>query len=258
MSEVIPNTGGIPEDGSPEGHVEKMAGMTDLNAPAEESAPESTAPARPDNIPEKFWDAEKGEINTEALLKSQADLEKQVRGNQPEETPADAPAQTQDNVVEAASAEWAEKGELTGDTYKALEAVGISKEMTDSYIAGQTAIVSKLQSAAYEPFNGADGYNAAADWAASNLSEAEIQALDVQLTSGNPDIVAQGAKALLDRYSAGADIEPSALRGGGNGAVAGTAYKSSAEMMKDMADPRYRTDSTFRADVADKLSRSNL
>lgn len=256
MSDVIPGNGGIPDDGSPPGHVEKMAGMSE-GTPAEEQQVET--PARPDNIPEKFWDGEKGEVNVEALLKAQQDAEKALRQNQnqPEdETPAEGEQSAQDNVVEAASAEFAEKGELSADTYSALESVGISREMTDSYISGQMAVVNQLTGAAYGPFDGKEGYEAAADWAAANLSETEIQALDVQLTSTNPDIVAEGAKALASRYQAEADVEPGTIRGDANNANHGGYYKSSGEMMRDMSSRRYRTDAAFRAEVAAKIDRA--
>jgi hypothetical protein len=258
MSEVIPGNGGIPDDGSPPGHVEKMAGMSEpKETPADDQQVE--APVRPDNIPEKFWDAEKGEVNVEALLKAQQDAEKALRqGQQPadDEVPAEGDQSEQDNVVEAASAEFAEKGELTGDTYEALNKVGISKEMVDSYISGQLAVVDKLRNSAYSPFDGQEGYEAAADWAAANLSETEIQALDVQLTSTNPDIVAEGAKALASRYQAEADVEPGTIRGNANSGVTGGYYKSSGEMMKDMSSRQYRTDSAFRAEVAAKIERA--
>ena len=34
----------------------------------------NTPPQRPENVPEKFWDAEKGAVNTDALLQSYSDL----------------------------------------------------------------------------------------------------------------------------------------------------------------------------------------
>ena len=261
MSEVIPNGGGIPNDGSPEGHVEKMLGIGD-DKPAE--APADSPAERPENIPEKFWDAEKGAVNTEALLKAQADAEAALRKAQQkdgdDETPAETPDEVtpaQENVVNAASAEWAESGALSDNTFANLEKVGLSRDMVETYIAGQQAIISNLQQAAYEPFNGTEGYEAAANWAAENLSEAEIKALDVQLTSTNPDIVKQGAKALAAAYEANADVEPSAVRGAGN-VTTGGRYNSSSEMMRDMNSRRYKTDGAFRKEVMEKLARSNL
>lgn len=264
----------LPDDGSPPGHIEKMLGKAKetQEAPVDETpADEQQVAQRPDNIPEKFWDAEKGAVNTEALLKAQQDAEAALRkaqqGDTPEnegnetpnegnETPEDTSNQT--SVVANASAEWDEKGELSEGTLKSLEGVGVSREMVAMYINGMQAVVSNLQSAAYGPFEGKDGYEAAANWAAENLSESEIKAIDVQLTSNNPDIVAEGAKALARRFQEEGPNEPHALRGGGNAGVTGDAYQSRSEMIRDMGDPRYRRDPAFRKRVEDKLRRSNL
>ena len=221
---------------------------------------------RPADIPEKFWDADKGEVNVAALLKSQQDAEAALRaGKNPDEQPAESSAEEtpgvtgeQKPIVADASAEYAENGELSADTYTALEGVGLSKDMVDTYIAGQQAIVTSLQAAAGEPFGGLKGFNTAADWAAENLSDDEVAALDVQLTSMNPAIVKQGAAALQAKYAANADITPDVtLTGNGNPGTSGSAFQSSAEMQKAMSDPRYKNDPAFRAEVANKIARSN-
>jgi hypothetical protein len=253
-------------DGSPEGHVEKMLAMGDgTGAAPEGDGVIGSQVTRPENVPEKFWDAEKGAINTDALLKSQADAEAALRKGEPapkeepkadEKEPEGTPEQV--DVVANASAEWTEKGELSEDTFKSLEAAGISRDMVNDYIAGQQAVVSNLESAVFGPFDGAEGYGKAAQWAADNLSDSEIQALDVQLTSPNPAIAAQGALALKKRFDAEADVEPSTIRGNSNTPAAGGSYMSSREMMKDMNSREYRTSQAFRDQVAQKLSRSNL
>lgn len=259
----------LPDDGSPPGHLEKMLGrktvdpVEETGASGEVVGSNGDVAARPENIPEKFWDAEKGEVNTAALLKSQQDAEAALRqatgetDETPEETPAEeAPAQSA--VVETASQEWADKGELSEATFKSLEGVGITREMVQTYIDGQQAIVSTLQSSAYEPFEGSAGYEEAANWAAANLSDDEIKAIDIQLTSNNPAIVKQGALALRRAHQAGADVEPQAIRGNANSSTSGTVYASRAEMIRDMRSPKYATDSGFRAEVMEKLRRSKL
>jgi len=257
-------------------HEEKMAALADANqgtitatdkdgnqtvvTPRDQAAP--TVAERPAEIPEKFWDAEKGEVNVPALLKSQQDAEAALRGNEPApETPAEgAPEGTtedQQPVVAKASAEYAQKGEMSDATYAELETVGLSRAMVDQYIAGQEAIVESIRNAAGEPFGGLEGYNKAADWAAENLSDDEIAALDVQLTSTNPAIVKQGAAALHSKYAANADITPDVTVSGTGSPNTGTSFRSSAEMQAAMSDPRYKTDSAYRDEVAGKIARSS-
>lgn len=231
-------------------------------------------PVRPEAIPEKFWNADKGEVNVEALLKSQKDGEEAIRlaeANKqltPEEIAAAAAAKAAaekdaptDQVasITAASAEFAEKGELTTETYDALAKVGLSKDMVNEYIEGQTAIRTTLTAAAHSPFEGsADEYSKAADWAADTLSDDEIAALDVQLTSRNPALVTQGAIALQAKYAAQADVDPTlTIHGDGGTSVTGTIFKSSAEMKAAMRDPKYAKDSAFRAEVAGKIDRAS-
>ncbi len=225
---------------------------------------------RPDDIPEKFWDAEKGEVNVPALLKAQQDAESALRKDQnqkptekegegDENGDDDNASATQENVVADASAEFAKDGKLSDATYESLSKVGLSKDMVDSYIAGQQAQVAVMETAVYGPFDGsAETYEKAANWAAENLTEDEISALDVQIQSNNPAIAAQGAKALAERYNADADITPDrVVQGGNNQGVTGEYYKSSAEMQKDMSDPRYKSDKAFRDSVASKIARAD-
>ena len=283
MTDVIPSDGDKPkvvDDGSPEGHVAKMLAMGDGNPAPKEGEEGYVVPTgdqvatRPDDVPEKFWDAEKGVINTAALLKSQADAEAALRGKKPDgeltdeekaaaETAKAAEeaaktAEANPKVVADATAEFAKDGKLSDETYTALDGVGLSKELVDSYIAGQTAIVGNLRGAAYAPFEGQEGYERAANWAAETLTDGEIEALDVQLLSNNPAIIKAGAEALAARYAAEADVEPNTIRGDGNTNTVGGVYKSSREMMKDMNSNKYKTSQAFRDEVAAKLSRSNL
>lgn len=262
----------LPDDGSPPGHLEKMLGARGAQNPSDTGESENTVPERPENIPEKFWDAEKGEVNTEALLKAQQDAEAALRKaqqgdeatqnegsdtqNEGNETPEDTPNQA--NVVEAASTEYDEKGELSEGTLKNLEGVGISREMVQMYLDGMNAVVSNLQSAAFEPFGGQEGYDKAAEWAAENLTEGEIKAIDIQLTSNNPEIVAAGAKALAKRFKEEGNFEPPPMRGSGNSGPSGPVYTHRSQMVRDMRDPRYRRDASFRKEVEERIRRSNL
>lgn len=253
----------IPNDGSPAGHIEKMLGRKSEGDQNDNNEGGDQVAQRPENVPEKFWDAEKGVVNTEALLKAQADAEAALRQSQSGDGEGDEGEGDDDNakqvdVVANASKEFAEKGELTDATFKSLEGVGITRDMVNDYIAGQQSIVSNLQSAAYGPFEGQKGYEEAANWAAANLSDDEIKAIDIQLTSNNPAIVKQGAIALQKAFNTNADVEPTTIRGNANSSTTGTTYKSRGEMMRDMSSSRYRTDEGFRREVAEKLRRSKL
>ncbi|MEW5249917.1 capsid assembly protein [Microbulbifer sp. 2201CG32-9] len=234
---------------------------------------EGDKPQRPDDIPEKFWDADKGEVNVAALLKAQQDAEAALRKQSSNESQKDDAQGGEgdkadkgtggesglSNPVEAAQAEFAEKGELTTETYSALEKAGMPREMVDNYIAGQQALVGSIENAAFSAFDGTrESYTRATEWAAANLEPSEIQALNVQLTSTNPAIVKAGAEALAQKYTANADIDPSVnISGQSNNTVTGGHFKSSHELTQAMADPRYAKDPAYRAEVQQKIERAS-
>ena len=220
---------------------------------------------RPEGIPEKFWDVENKKVNVAAMLKAQQDAEAALRATQqkqkvdePEEGTEDAPTDGQANVIATASEEYTSNGELSEETFTKLEKVGLSRDMVNEYIAGQQAILNSLQQSAFSAFNGdATQYEEAAKWAANNLTDDEIAALDVQVQSTNPAIVRAGAEALAKAYAEGRDIEPTTtLQSGGNTGGTSGGYKSGAEMRADMANPRYKADPAFRAEVSAKIAKS--
>lgn len=268
----------IPDDGSPPGHIEKMLGQTgnDDDQSGSEGGGDQVA-QRPEDIPEQFWDAEKGEVNVAALLKSQQDGQAEIsrlrQGDQQGDEQAgdesagdETPADNQNEAIEQAgklrekaTAEFNESGDVSEETRQAIVDTGLySRAEVDTYIAGQKAIVKDLQDAAYGPFEGKEGYEQAANWAAKNMDKETAEAIDLQLLSDNPAIVRKGAEALLREFVEKGNYEPPTLRGSGNDNSAGDVYRSRAEMMRDMSSHRYRTDSGFRNEVAQKLRRSKL
>ncbi len=60
----------------------------------------NTPPTRPDGVPEKFWDAEKGVVNTDAAIKSYTELEKEIGKlkTAPKEYTINVPTELKDQV----------------------------------------------------------------------------------------------------------------------------------------------------------------
>lgn len=254
---------GSPESTEPEGHQEEMLKKVDAEQEQLEATTEEVPQAeRPENVPEKFWDAEAGQVNIDALLKAQQDAESALRKQQnqksdEEETPSEPEGDTPQQVdaISAARDEFAEKGELTDESYEALEKAGITRDMVDTYIAGQQAAVAEIETAAFQHFEGSrEAYQEAVTWAAENLEAHEIEALDLQITSTNPQVVGRGAAELARLYRENADITPRTVITGQKSSTSGDHFKSSYEMTKAMADPRYAKDVSFRQEVARKVA----
>jgi hypothetical protein len=223
------------------------------------------AKQRPDNIPEKFWDAEKGELNSDALLKSYTELEK--KGTKPEEnkTPEAPKSEAEKVAAEAAtkaglnlddlSAAYWDQGELTEEQYASLEKGGYSRQIVDQYIEGQVLVVEREQAKAYEAAGGEDQYTSMVEWAADALDAKQQNAYNEAIASGDINKVVLAVQGLKARYDKVNGAEPSFVQGGA-GQGGSDAYESAAQMKADMGDPRYKSDPAFRKRVEQKVGRS--
>ena len=232
-----------------------QAAVDKATAPAQAATPE--VPKRPDNVPEKFWDAERGAVNTEALLKSYGELETaQAQPAKPgEQKPAEGEQAAADAVkaakldMSALSQEFASTGALSEASYKALADAGYDQDLVNGYIAGQQAIAAQRESEGYALGGGKETYTAMVTWAAKNLS-ADEQAVFDSAVSGSPAQMKQAITALKAQYEAANGRDPQLVQGrsaaGGEG---DTPFASRAEVTAAMRDPRYRNDTAYRAMV---------
>jgi hypothetical protein len=222
-------------------------------------------PERPENVPEKFWNAETGEVNTEALLKSYSELEKARSAPKDGEQATGEEAAAQEAVesagldMEALSAEYATNGSLTEESYEALAKVGITKDMVQAYITGQEAQAAALQQELLEPLGGnMEAYEEMTSWAADNLDDKAIDDFNKVLESGNTSAIKMAVQNLHAKYTDANGSEPGRQLSG-KGTSSGTSvYESTADLMKDMQNPEYERNPAFRAKVEQKLARSSI
>lgn len=234
----------------------KQAAKTDEALPSEEG--EGDKQDRPQWLPEKFK-------SPEDLAKAYSELEKKLGApKDQQQAPADT-GDTAEKAVEAAgldmqslSTEYAEKGELSPESYEALQKVGISKEMVDQYIAGIEAQQELATQQMLAPVGGEQAYQEMITWAADALSEADIDAYNTAIESGDPNTMRMAVENLHNRYTAENGSEPRRMVNGRNGDAGLSVYNSTAELMKDMQDKRYAEDPAFRSKVEQKLARSNI
>jgi hypothetical protein len=104
---------------------------------------------------------------------------------------------------------------------------------------------------------GSDEYQNMIQWAGQNLSEQEIAMYDAVMDRGDPLAMFFAAQALSSRYQDAVGYDGEMLTGNAP-RNASDAFRSQAELVAAMDDPRYDKDPAYRADVADKLERSNL
>ena len=104
---------------------------------------------------------------------------------------------------------------------------------------------------------GEANYNRVVEWAASNLDNRSIDAFDSVVDSGNPAAINIAFAGLKSRYEEANGYEGRMLQGKA-ASSGGDLYRSQAELVAAMSDPRYDSDPAYRADVIEKLELSDL
>lgn len=158
------------------------------------------------------------------------------------------------------------EGTLTDEMYDRLNEAGFSDEVIDAYLGGlrnqlgyQEAAPVLNDSEINEIKNLAGGeknYARVVEWAGENLSEADIEAFDEVINTGNKAAVRFAVKALVSQYEDAMGRDSDLVTG--KSTTKAAPYRSMAEVVRDMQDPRYETDEAYRMDVMQKLERSNL
>ena len=230
-----------------------------IDAQAEKQAEEAQQPmtyseedTRPEWLPEKF-------ANVEEMAKAYGELESKM-GAQPKEEETTEQETTDEEVtyqdaINYASEEYAEKGELSEETYKALEEGGLSRLMVDNYIAGQQAILNQQQMEITNEIGGMQEYTKMSNWAAEHLSDEDLEAYNQTVESGSVQQAKFAIKSLYKQFQqAGA---PSIAQGSVNGTGV-PPFGSRAQVTAAMADKRYDTDPAYRDEVLKRLARSNV
>jgi len=102
---------------------------------------------------------------------------------------------------------------------------------------------------------GEEQYAAMMRWAVEALPQSDVDAFDQIIDSGNMTNIAMAVDAVAKRF-ADANGQEGAMLTGRTAPDAPPGYRSQAELLADMNDPRYDTDPAYRNDVLLKLENS--
>lgn len=232
--------------------------------------------ARPDNIPEKFWDAASGTVKQDVLLSSYAALEGRLGASPappagappagtkaaPQTPPADGlaittpPPASQFPFTEADMVSWSEEYTTTGGLSDATYAIiqskgGYPRPLVDTWLAGQRALGEQSLAKAHDMAGGTEEYHQMSEWARGALSPAEREGFNKAVA--HPGAVRDNAiNGLVARWRGDEGQEAGRRIAGSGIAGAGAGFRSTAEMVAAMRDPRYAKDPAYRADVEEK------
>jgi len=199
--------------------------------------------------------------NAEELEAAYLELQKKL-GEQPEEQTEESEPEDTGSILDRL---WEEsQTELTPETVKAISEADPSK-LAEMYLEYRSQQESSQQTSTMtdQDVNGLKGlvggeknYNEMLGWASQNLSDQDIEMYDAVMELGNPAAARFAIEALAYRYQESNGVEPDLVQGKSPGV--GGAFRSQAEVVQAMSDPRYDNDPAYRRDVMQKLERSNI
>ena len=168
-------------------------------------------------------------------------------------------------INDASEEYYANDGQLSEETIESFSEMS-STDLVNAYLEIQAknpqapqgvemseGQVNSVQNAA----GGEANYNRVIEWAANNLPNNQIDAFDSVVDSGNPAAIGIAFQGLQRQYDEANGYEGRMLQGK-PASSRGNVYRSQAELVAAMGDPRYDTDPAYRADVVEKLNNSDL
>jgi hypothetical protein len=213
----------------------------------------------------KFKDAEDLE---QAYIELQRKLgdPSQRNADQVEEAPVEEQDEPQDEIdTDFLERLWQEsQDEYSEETLKALEGMDPA-DVAQMYLeyraqveeGATTETISEGDvQALYGLVGGEQQYSQMIGWAKDTLSEQEISMYDAVMDKGDPLACYFAVNALAFRFQEAQGYDGQMLTGKAPSNQQG--FRSQAELVRAMSDPRYDNDPAYRADVAAKLEMSDL
>ena len=108
-----------------------------------------------------------------------------------------------------------------------------------------------------EMVGGEKAYQSMIQWAGQNLSKEEVEMYDSVMGKGEPNAIFFAVQALNSKYSDAVGSDGQMLTGR-DGSSDSKAFRSQAELVEAMSDPRYDRDPAYRRDVISRLENSDV
>ena len=169
-----------------------------------------------------------------------------------------------ETIQEASDEYYANNGQLSEETMEKFGEMS-SKDLVEAYMAIQENsdpdanypdISDSDLNSVYNSVGGEDQYNALTSWAADNMNDSALEAFNSIINQGNPTAIQIAVAGMKAEYDNAEGYEGRMLQG--KAARTSDAFRSQAEVVEAMSDPRYDRDPAYRQDLYDKLERSNV
>ena len=213
-------------------------------------------------LQQKF--GKQGDEDSESTGDSESD-ESEENSEETKKTEENSPAVT---LINEASAEYYENGnKLSPETIEKFQSMS-SKDLVNAYLELQQNQPDAQQSAPVDmtdadintvknSVGGETEYNNIVTWAGQNLDKNSIAAFDGIVETGNTDAIKLAISGLKSQYENANGYEGRMLTGKAP-KTSNDGFRSQAEVVRAMSDPKYDKDPAYRQDILEKLDRSNI
>ncbi len=211
----------------------------------------------------KFEDAEALEKAYIELQKKLGSTEETTEDNVEEETETTEEPEVNptSQLIQDASAEWSEKGELSDEMMSKFAEMD-SKDLVSAYMEMQQTqqsadLTDKEVLDIKSSVGGDESYGQLIEWAGQNMDESAVNAFDSLINSGDSEIIKLAVAGIKAQYESANGYEGRMLTGKAAKDISDV-FRSQAEVVRAMSDSRYDNDPAYRADVFKKLEKSNI
>ena len=158
---------------------------------------------------------------------------------------------------------FADTGEINEDDYAKLGEAGFSKQVIDTYLDGlrgsgtlEDIATAQIQGIK-DSIGGDENYSKMVSWAIENLPADEVKEFNNLTETANATAIKFAVQGLYSQYNNAMGVEPSLVSGRASQSGP-TPFRSTAEVVTAMSDPRYGKDVSYTEDVQRRLGGSDV
>jgi len=155
---------------------------------------------------------------------------------------------------------FAENDEISEDDYSKLGEAGFSKQIIDTYLDGlrNAGMAGEVDAQGIKDAVGGDEtYGKMVSWAMENLPAEQVQSFNKLTDTGDGPAIKLAVQGIYSQYNNAMGIEPD-LYSGRTANAGVTPFRTTAEVVTAMGDPRWEKDAAYTDNVKARLAGSNV
>ena len=203
------------------------------------------------------------ELQSKLGQQDKAETETETASAEPEE-PEKPSLSEGATFINSAQEEWNQNNKLSDETLAKFAEMP-SSDLLQAYIeANQNAEPPQAEDISESQINdikqsvgGEKNYANVINWAKNNFTDVQTNAFDEIVNTGSVEAIKLAVAGMKAQYDNANGVEGRMVTGKAP-TNSGDIYRSQAELVAAMNDPRYDRDPAYRQDVIEKLDRSNL